>query len=187
MSLAHGATRKKFKLLSISEMDNTIYFLSLWELTIDAFIETRNFSFQLSSFQVQNLFDKTFTSSTRTAFPLGFPNFRKLKCSWSIVLQRIVQLTWAVNTEAISGVSHNLSFVILPVKLTEFATHSSGAVSLPMFVTFGYKDIDEEVTTFSTLYLLHNGILPRLSPPEFLYIPWCQPSRSTSHQRCPDR
>ena len=39
----------------------------------------------------------------------------------------------------------------------------------------------------STLYLLHNGILPRLSPPEFLYIPWCQPSRSTSHQWCPDR
>ena len=134
-------------------MDNTIYFLSLWELTIDAFIETRNFSFQLSSFQVQNLFDKTFTSSTRTAFPLGFPNFRKLKCSWSIVLHRIVQLTWAVNTEAISGVSHNLSSVILPVKLTEFATHSSGAMSLPMFVTFGNKDIDEEVCNY-VLYTL---------------------------------
>ena len=156
--------------------------------TIDTFIETINESFQSFSSQIQNLFHQTFSSLTRTAISLGFPNFRKSKWfRWIVLLHTTEQLTRAVNTEAISGVSHNFSSVILPVKLTEFATHSSGAVFLPMFVTFGNKDIGEEVTTSSTLYLLHNGILPRLSPPEFLYIPWCQPSRSTSHQWCPDR
>ena len=86
-----------------------------------------------------------------------------------------VQLTWAVNTEAISGVSHNFSSVILPVKLTEFATHSSGAVFLPMFVTLVIKTLVRELLrplhfTFSTtesfhpIYLLCSFTFSQVSP-----------------------
>ena len=86
-----------------------------------------------------------------------------------------VQLTRAVNTEAISGVSHDFSSVILPVKLTEFATHSSGAVFLPMFVTLVMKTLVRKVLrplhfTFSTtesfraFHLLSSFTFPDVSP-----------------------
>ena len=42
-----------------------------------------------------------------------------------IFLHLTVQLTRAVKTEAISGITHNLSFIIRPVKLTKFPTQSS--------------------------------------------------------------
>ena len=46
------------------------------------------------------------------------------------------QLTRAVKTVAIRGVSLNLSFIILPIQLTEFPAKSFAAVSLTMFVAF---------------------------------------------------
>ena len=70
------------------------------------------------------------------------------------------QLTRAFHTKAVSGVSHNPSLVILPVKLTEFPTQSFAAVFLPMFVTFVIKTLVRELLrilhfTFSTSKSFH--------------------------------
>ena len=89
------------------------------------------------------------------------------------------QLTRTVNTEAIRGVSHNFPFIIRPVKLAEFPTQRSGAISLPVFVTLVMMTlvrVRELLRPLHFTYLLHIGILPRPLPFVFLYI---LPSRST--------
>ena len=85
-----------------------------------------------------------------------------------------MQLTRAINTEAISGVPHNLSFIIRPIKLTEVPTQSSSAVSLSMFVTFVMKTFITNIRplhfTFSTTesfhprYLLCSFTVSQVSP-----------------------
>ena len=85
------------------------------------------------------------------------------------------QLTRAFYTEAVSGVSHNPSFIIRPVKLTEFPTQGFVAVFLSMFVTFVMKTLVRELLrilhfTFSTtesfqaFYLLCSFTLSQVAP-----------------------
>ena len=85
------------------------------------------------------------------------------------------QLTRAFYTEAVSGVSHNPSLIIHPVKLTEFPTQGFVAVFLSMFVTFVMKTLVRELLrilhfTFSTtesfraFHLLSSFTFPDVSP-----------------------
>ena len=85
------------------------------------------------------------------------------------------QLTRAFYTEAVSGVSHDPSFIIRPVKLTEFPTQGFVAVFLSMFVTFVMKTLVRELLrilhfTFSTtesfhpIYLLRSFTFSQVSP-----------------------
>ena len=51
------------------------------------------------------------------------------------VYNTTVQLTRADSAVTVKGAYHKLSFVIRPIKLAEFPTQSSSAVSLSRFVT----------------------------------------------------